>query len=488
MITYEKVNTILQTLPVSYYIGRKLNVKLDYTDTSYFNIMNDELVVSYPQVAKLKNPTEEDIRCLLYHETSHALLTPIDLRMTDILNIFEDERIETICKNFYMNVNFKNFVKKVNNFDESVPAINAKQYFYRVVRFRVGEKQFLDKTNELIKKYAYLNRSSDNYDVYDYICDVNDFYDEVKTWFNSHEEDELKDDSKNTDKNDFDKNDSNKNDSDKNDSTEINEDINVDKEINEDINVDEELDEVLKKCLEDSVKALKNEFENLNDVNMQNQFRQLLLNKQNASKMNGSAINAYSGTFDYRSVTRNDFKYFVRQNRSGNVKRFSKVKLNLFVDTSGSFRPSEKIVNKMLYNLAHLEKQTSDFSFDVISMSMSEKLLAKNERQICALGGNKLDEKIFNIFKQVQEQNAINVNIVLFDGYAFSDFYTKSEKEKAYKNMGAFNHQNCIIISDRDNEMQIMKYCQSAKKIIVNTDYAKLLIQNVMSNLQHSLK
>ena len=67
--------------------------------------------------------------------------------------------------------------------------------------------------------------------------------------------------------------------------------------------------------------------------------------------MNGSAINAYSGVFDPRSVGRQDYKYFIQKNRAGNVKRFSKIKLNLFIDDSGSFKDSENVVNsnKLLF-------------------------------------------------------------------------------------------------------------------------------------------
>lgn len=493
MITYEKVNAILQTLPIGYYIGRKLSVKLGDAETSFFNVMSNELVVSYQQVAKLENPTEEDIRCLLYHETSHALLTPKIMKMNDILNIFEDERIETICKSFYLGVNFKNFVKKVNNFDESTPVTDARQYFYRVVRFRIGEKQFLDTVNKLIKKYAFLNRSTSGIYVDNYANDVDNFYNEVKAWFESHKEkkEEItkseEQSSENPNEGTPSKNESeNKSEDNSKETTE--QSSTSSKETNEDTNTDEELNETLKKSLEDSIQALNNEFKNLEDTNLQNTFRQILLNKQNIAKMNGSAINSYSGTFDYRSVARNDYKYFVRQNRAGNVRRFSKVKLNLFVDTSGSFSYSQDVVNKMLYNLALLEKQTSDFEFDVVSMSMSEKLLAKNERRINAYGGNKLDEKIFDFYKKVQDKNSTNINIVMFDGDAFSDYYYYGKRKNAYKNMAAFNHSNCIIISDTDNQMQINEYCQSAKRIIVNRNYAQLLIQNVVSNLQHGLK
>ena len=165
--------------------------------------------------------------------------------------------------------------------------------------------------------------------------------------------------------------------------------------------------------------------------------------------------------------------------------------MNLFIDTSGSFYTSEKKINKLLFNLAMLEKKTNDFEFDVIAMNESETLLEKSERRIDCDGGNLLDDRIFEIFKKVQSNSSENVNIVLFDGYAFSAksfFGNFSLKDNMYRqNFKAFNKSNVSIISDKSNEYDIEEFCPAAKKMIVAYDYADNLISNVLRCLQYRL-
>ena len=97
---------------------------------------------------------ESVIRGLFYHEISHALLTYrtdifkevmrsfykgflkgvkrqlsskpeikaqqikyLEENFHDIMNIFEDERIETVCKHYYMNVDFKRNLFLINGID-----------------------------------------------------------------------------------------------------------------------------------------------------------------------------------------------------------------------------------------------------------------------------------------------------------------------------------------------------------------------------------
>ena len=83
----------------------------------------------------------------------------------------------------------------------------------------------------------------------------------------------------------------------------------------------------------------------------------LLFNKNSkVTKKNSAAINAYSGVFDPRSTIRDDYKFFLQSNRVGHQKAFSKMKLNLFIDRSGSFYPSVPMVNKIIYALQKIEK------------------------------------------------------------------------------------------------------------------------------------
>ena len=246
--------------------------------------------------------------------------------------------------------------------------------------------------------------------------------------------------------------------------------------------------------IDNAIKNLDSQFNALIDENFQESINQILFLKAKTAKMNGSAINSYSGVFDSRSVGRQDYKYFVQKNRAGNIKRFSKIKLNLFIDDSGSFKSSEDVVNKMLYNLVQLEKKTTDFEFDVVVMDVGERLLKKNTRKISCHCCNMLDKNIFKLFDSVQSKNATNINIVMFDGFAFSDLTWLSSlaKSKLYNenrsNFKAFNKANTIIISSRSNERDINEFCPSAKKIIESKNYAQLLINNIVNNLSHALK
>ena len=482
MTNFNTIEKILQQLPVAYYLKRKLDVKLDYASTSYIDIFNNKLVVSYNQLADLSNPTEKDIRCLLYHEVSHAFLTPLKLNVSDAINIFEDERIETICKDYYLDVDFKEFVKRVNGYNGQLPT-SGMQLFYQVVRYRVGPSQFVARVKELIKQYAKLNRDSSRNDCYNYQIDVLHFYNDVMNYWSSQNAAQQQNEEQNEEQKDEKQENAMQNGSQQSIGQEnATENATVKQSTGSD-----DFQASMQEGLQEGLKNIQHDFDKMVDTNMQETFKQILFRKTSFAKANSSAINAYSGVFDYRSTIRQDCKYFVQKNRAGNVKRFSKIKLNLFIDNSGSFYYSEDIVNKLLYNLAMLERQTPDFRFDVVTMSYSEELLKKDERQISCSGCNYLDEKIIRLYEQLQDKSSSNINIVLFDGCAVSG-YDSNRRQKYAKNLKAFNHQNCIIISDRSNKDHINEYCSAANKVIVTGNYANLLIQNVISNLQHGLR
>lgn len=140
---------VLKTLPVGYYLGHPVSLRLDPTgDSTYIELDCERVTVSYKNICTALENAPDDIdpepiiRALLYHEISHALLTPRGLLSTansdliykccsrykngtdkaayirdhvhDIINIFEDERIETTCRNYYMNVDFKRLVVLLN--------------------------------------------------------------------------------------------------------------------------------------------------------------------------------------------------------------------------------------------------------------------------------------------------------------------------------------------------------------------------------------
>lgn len=487
MIEFEKVNQILKTLPVSFYLKRKVDVELQKVDTSYCSIFENKIVISYEQFknANISNENaESDIRCLLYHEVSHAFLTPLFLYKTfnewsaldekSIINIFEDERIETICKNYYYDVNFKQFVKKLNHFDGSTHATTAMEYFYDIVRFDTGDANLVDEKNKIIFKFKNLNRESCDGDCINYHDTIITFYYKVASNFTS----------KSSNQNNNVKNEENneENNTHSNSATKTNE---AKKETSTTVEKNEENKDAFAEDIENAIKDFNTSMNSLHDEDMKQKLEEIILRKKAFKKQNGSAINSYSGVFDARSVARNDYKYFVKKNRLGNTKKFSKIKLNLFIDCSGSFIDSEEVVNKMLFNLSLLEKQDKDFSFDLVKMSTKDTLMNKNERQIKCKGSNDIKDSIFATYDKVNSNDANNINIVLFDGDAFSNVSTATRLYHM-KNFEAFNHNNCIIISSRSNKYAIERFAKNAKSTFIYDKYDKVLIKTVLSLLRQN--
>lgn len=503
-ITFNEIEKILKTLPIGYYLKRNVDVTLDPdTEYSYYVPMEDAIRISFKQlegafesIKKTKN-VEKIVRGMLYHEVSHAFITPKNLRMTSWMNIFEDERIESVLRHYYLNTNFRELVKLVNNFKGAEPT-DAEQAFYYLVRYRIGDKDWLKRLHELIQKYKTLNRKSEGYELLDYTSDVRNFYENFMTWYNmnhpelekiktspetpspsSCESDESSESAlsesatESEDKSDEETDETTDNESDEEndeagnlESDESGEESESDESLSS-----KEIDNVMSDVLNELV-----------DKEMIESVQQILQRISKSTSKNGSAINAYSGVFDPRSVVRDDYKYFVQQNRIGHIKAFSKVHLNLFIDRSGSFRRSQDTVNKLLYSLRLFENSNPNFTFDLVTCGMGERLETKKDRILECHGGNKLDHDVFDLFKKLQFAGQTNYNIVLFDGDAFSD-YNYREIVGARKNFGAFNASNVTIISDYDNKDAIERYACSAKKIFT-CNYADELCKNVMNTLQ----
>src|SRR5690554_2573156 len=185
-ITKERAQSILQTLPVGYYLKRNIDVELSETaSTSYIDLQNERIIIAMNNFHKAHKSVvsdeqlEETVRAILYHELSHALLTPKKLNVTDIMNIFEDERIETLLKNFYINVDFKQNVGKIVNVD-TLNDMKPLDLFFKIVRFRQGPKDLVDRVAKIIKTHMHIN--SETADLWKYKCDVTDFYKDVKNY------------------------------------------------------------------------------------------------------------------------------------------------------------------------------------------------------------------------------------------------------------------------------------------------------------------
>lgn len=490
-ISKAQVEKILKTLPIGYYIKRDVKTSLGDDRCSHYDIMNDEIVVSFEQLQEtLKNVNDVEnienyIRCMLYHETSHAFLTPKNLRINDIINIVEDERIETVLRRYYHGVDFRKFVKLVNNYQGEAPK-SVKSFFYQIVRYRVGPKELLDDFKTLLDNYLYLGVSSNTWN---YESDIQYFYNKVQTYFNQFENKLNR--AYNQMQNGNNSNDKNENDN-SNDNTQQqcgnmpgeNSNSNVGSEAQElEITNQEQLanDQYDGQAADERVQQLIKKYDS---ADTERDINQILSMYKTTTKQNGSAINAYSGKFDPRSVVRNDYKFFIQQNRLGHVKAFSKLHLNLFIDCSGSFRENDLTVNKMLKALTRIEKQNPNFEFDLISCSFGQRLRDKNDRVQESGGGTGLTDTIFKTFRDLQKPDMNNFNIVMYDGDMFEGYFR--HKYEHIKNVTAFDTNNTVIIADDANEYCLKKLKKA--KVVITRQYVYQLYKNVMAALHQMIR
>lgn len=477
-VTFNEVNNILKTLPIGYYIGRKVEVLLTETSsTSFYNPIEDRIEISFSQICiALSKITEADdieemIRSLLYHEVSHAFLTPMTLSVTRIINIFEDERIETLLSSYYMNTNFKKLVSLIN--DLKAPS-TAEEFFYDIVRFRKGPKEFVDQVQEIIVRFKTMNRTSgsswSDHSVSEYSSAVNEFFKDVKRyWLDNYEELKSLEESTTCESND--------------DSSTI--DDSVSSETTEDIDDSSSSMSIPEHGSETSVLSdseIKSLFSNpLDNTAFGSDIKAILQKIKTFESRNGSAIHSYSGIFNPRSVARDDYRYFLQENRLGSAKAFAKFHLNLFIDNSASFSSSDPIINMLLKALRDFEKSNSNFSFDLVTINTRIVVKDHSDLTFKSWGGNKLDSSIFRIYNSLQHPDKRNFNIVLFDGDAVSD--SRSIYADA-ANFKAFDHNNTVIISDSDNEWILDRHVKSARKKIISSGYARELQKEILTALR----
>ena len=481
------IKSIAEGLPIGLYAKRRIPVAIDEEEpTSYYNPVSDEIVISSKIIQEglkhvhKKKDIEPAVRSMVYHEVSHAILTPNKMKMTDWMNIFEDERIETILGDYFLDVDFKKQVLHINGFkslDEVPnPAPTAMAKFYSVVRFGIGEKKFVDEVDRIIKDYAKFNSSTYLWQTYRYI-------DEVKALYRAITGEEPPTENIITASVPFD--------------TKGEEDAEGENTVTPS-DADEETEEgksgddlegkpchgrtnpLKEKEIEKIIKStfITNKYV---DTKLTNELSMIL---ENFSKKNnsGSALAGYSGTFNTRAVVREDYKYFERKASINGSNKFGTFHLNLFIDESGSFYRSETAMNTLLRSLTDIERKNPNFTLDVVFCGISERLVQdKRHRIFKADGGNRLDKKTYELYRKLQKPNTYNYTIACFDGDACSD------GGRGDHGFGAFDHNNCVIISDYDNERYIRNDVHSAR-VIYTRDYTNELIKNVVDALEKAFR
>lgn len=464
---------IVDTLPVGFYCGRKIPVELSEKEmASSYNPTHDTITISAKQISHgldLCKDIEEAtslIRSNFYHELSHAILTPQEMTPTDAVNIFEDERIERVCKDSYYGVDFEESFLKICGGEEALKGAPtcAQEAFMRLVRFHMGEKKYLDKVENILRKYAGMNRLTESSIFSQYKQEIQELYEEYTGEYDQEKEEQKYQKAPGEG-------------SGEGDDEEETGDCSYKPGKGEGIG-GLAIRDIAKKAL----------IQNFN-LNFHKQVEQLFENYRKKNNKGGS-LTGYSGVLNPRITGREDYRFFERPSplRGGNP--YGTLHLNLFIDTSGSFSYNDKATNAILHSLALIERKNPNFSFDVITMGPDEIVLDKKNKYIQSGGGNHLSKKIHRIYRRLQLPQTGNYNIVLFDGDAYSndcsrnaDWYSDAERGKGFT---AFANNSCTIISDYQNERYIKKYCPNTHTIITD-NYVKELYENVLKALQKAL-
>lgn len=487
MVSFNKCNEILKTLPIGYYLGHAIDCTLEDGERTYFDPINGRIVVGYKllplkEIEETDPELEDNIRCMLYHEVSHAILTP-DMYNTDYLNIFEDQRIETLLKTFFHRVDFESFVRKVNeHFEPTIPK-SADELYYNIVRFGEGPEEFVKERDELIKKYASLNRRSSRSEAVPYKTKVKEFYEKI---LDSFEEIKKEMEFEMNGKSESDEESESKSKAKSESETEMP----MMGKMSEDAEKErEELDrERIERIVKDSIKNVVEQYSN---KKLTSQIKLIIENAQRKKRNRGSAVNGYSGKINPKLINRpgkiENYKWWQKPAVNSESKRYDKIQLNLFCDVSGSFRNSQYKINELIKSLIKIEEMNKDFTFTLVMMGDTNRIAKRNERVVHCNEGNALTNDILDIYKQVQTPNTTIYNLVVFDGDAqsfdnlgsYGCSVARRENKKAWS---AWNHPNCIIISDYENETNFDRYSPNATRIYT-VNYTTELENNIIKSL-----
>ena len=496
---------IFVTLPIGLYLKRNIRTELsEKSADSYYDPIGDLLVVSAPTIIRTANylikkgvklnydELEKLIRGLFYHEMSHAILTgpnyfegiksfvDKDSYFADIANIVEDERIETILKDYYLLTNFRENIILINQFEGQAPR-DPEDAFYQFIRFHVAEKVWLNRLEKLLTRFVNLNAKSPAAAWSDYFAEVerlhNDFVKDYKPAPQNRTNgngDGTGDGNNDNNSASAGNNTSDGTDSENQSSNDGNE--NGKSKLPEEFNLPGTGRGLENPVMNNALEQVTNQFIN---AQLSARLQKIIDNVNKKKGMFGGKYNAYSGRIDPRSCGREDCKFWTK---SGDISanRYNKTHFNLFIDNSWSFKNNDEKINELLRALMQFVSET--FDFDVITINTKiEEWETPNAHIFKSDGGTNLNSKIRDVYEKHQKNQCNNYNIVVFDGEAHD---TCSWRDEPFK---VFDTKNTVLVVDEKNRKFVKGLSNCALKI-VSDNYANYFINTVLDLLEQVIK
>ena len=496
-ISVETIQDIVATCPIGYYANCRIPISVAEEGGTYFRPSDRTIVVSAEMVNDaLTNSAEKlegTVRAFTYHEVSHAILTPFRLGMTDIINVFEDERIETLCKDFYEKVDFKDNIYRVSPPQSNRPQ-NSYSAFFWAVRFRIAPPDILDTINNLIRQYRKMNWNTNQEIANDYYNAIYTLYYRVDYDYRSWDYDTLLKDFRSKWFNEvgdfvhpmeYDEFDPYDDEDEKQNGGQEGEGGKAksksDGEIAEGSGMGAGEPTSILEQIEQSI--------NIDGANIYNKtfYRDMesILCSFDKRNKQGSAMTAYSGRFNPRLANRTDYRFFERSSSvASSSNPYGTFTLNLFVDNSGSFDRNEETMRKILSAIYFLEKKFKKvFKCNVRYCGNGIKNGGEDVPYNCNCGTSLSAEDI-EVVQKLQEKNTFVYNLVLYDGTAYGKGDTLPYVYYP------FDLPNTTMILD-DTCSDLASELKRAKYILVEgakNTYCKNLEKNILKVLQMAFR
>lgn len=553
----EEMRDIAKTLPVGFYLGRKVPVVIEEGCRAYADLVKSEihLGLGLLQIAAnhidaadaAKWDRETLLRCLLYHEVGHLLLSPGWLShlalcnnggVSDhaIVNIFEDERLERILGRFFMGVKFRKFCALVNK-GAGGAAKNAREKIFNAIRLRKAAPNVNALVDETIKGLAEVNAATewegwskitttyvrwghkymDDLDkLIKVILDTPEPEEEKPEEKSEENEQKQQPKSRQSESEDSESDESEQDDADDKDGKENSEDDGDDDDGDEDDDKggdandgDADGDDDAESSSEDDdesgtelgkflVGRLGNDFLKTlaktvfatpgSEVTKSlNQFA-IRLAKQKGTQAAGR-WSAIHGRIDPRRDALDKERFFRRTSDIGE-KMNSAIHLTLWVDCSGSFEDSEPVLNQILAATASAMKMSGGrLAVDVVHMRENAKVAPPDGWQIVARGGNDITRSFYDAYLKTRKKDRRNIDIVVFDGLAAYD-PTSAPSSRMVNGVAIekliWDHPDCHIISDVSNA-ELFRPLTKCHMTYMATGYAEQLQAEVIKMLDRIL-
>lgn len=500
----QKISDIFNTLNLSYYLKNNIySATLEDAPTSYHDAKNHKIVISYNNIFSVLDniqqvkveDIEQVLRALLYHELSHALLTPRDAKAlagslpycceyynSDIFNIIEDARIEYLNKNLFLNCDFeKNKLLIFGSMQEKeIKDFSSFVFFYlRARRIKDNEeiyKLFLN----LIEDTKIFNCSSRKYLINvqfkDFASKLYQIYKKQNAQQNQEEEKQEQEQQQENQQEEKEQNEQNepaqqqeenqetKEEQEQEENTTQEEQEEQQEEEQEEENATQEnaqqrIQKALEQIEEENKKITTNTCDRyahdqthnasnfkIDLIQRDEELYQELLKILFACGELGNEIQ-YQGRSDFGTfstkfyikdkinalVNNQDFKRFDNRFKSQEEikQREEKKRLNLILDNSGSFQFNDKVTNSIIKTLLDIEKVTR-FEFDIYILCNTFYKCEKDKR-FCISGADQFTRS-FKGLNLVNEFNEITKNNTIFlcDGFINYRFnYSKYHYEGA---------------------------------------------------------